>query len=276
MLVKQSPVYLAFKYTVYALLAVNVGYFFFEALGGAAYTYEDGIGLADLIVAYADPIDTAAWLVLLLLLELETFIIPDEMLEGPLYWGLLAISTLCYVTIVYSFYGYVGALEIPTGFELYVGPDPCERIGGEAAFLLGLDDYTPLSEENCGMLADGAYYNAALNMFAAPDKLRLLFSEVWLDIVNSGVWIIVVTVIQLEVYLESSKLFGTKFFFAYKTAKIFLYGILMVAAIIWASWGGLWDAWDAFLWLVAFFFIEMNVLNWQEEVAHERSAEEAA
>jgi hypothetical protein len=32
------------------------------------------------------------------------------------------------------------------------------------------------------------------------------------------------------------------------------------------------DFWDAFIWLVAFFFIEMNLFQWQEETAAGRAS----
>ena len=49
--------------------------------------------------------------------------------------------------------------------------------------------------------------------------------------------------------------------------KIVLYCILFVAAIIWGIDGSFIDTWDASLWLIAFIFIEMNVFDWQEEIA---------
>ena len=44
-----------------------------------------------------------------------------------------------------------------------------------------------------------------------------------------------------------------------------LYPVLFVAAVYWGFEGSFLDFWDAFLWLVAFVFIEMNVLEWHEE-----------
>ena len=38
-------------------------------------------------------------------------------------------------------------------------------------------------------------------------------------------------------------------------------------------YGELLDVWDAALWLAAFFFIEMNVVAWREEIANRKLAE---
>ena len=70
MIIRTGAFYQAFKYSIYAALTINTVYFFIENFAGAAYTYRDGLALTDIIVAYTDAIDTAAWLVLLLLLEL--------------------------------------------------------------------------------------------------------------------------------------------------------------------------------------------------------------
>jgi hypothetical protein len=40
-----------------------------------------------------------------------------------------------------------------------------------------------------------------------------------------------------------------------------LYTILFAAATYWGFLGDFLDFWDAFMWLVAFFFIEMNLFK---------------
>lgn len=272
MIVKQTRVYLVFKYLVYLALSYNVFSFAVEAIAGAEIVYDGAPTIGQFIVAYADPIDTAAWLVLLLMLELETFVIEDENLDGPLYWTINAVNTICYVIIIYSLYGYVGTLiDVPMSFTSFSG-DACAAIGGDASFLLRLDEYQPLSADNCVLISETAHYSESLNMYATPSALELTSLLAWTDVVNSATWIIVVGVLQLEVYLQSSKLYGTRFFTAYKSSKIVLYGVLFVCCVIWWFNGHPLDAWDATLWLIAFFFIEVNVLNWQEENARKREA----
>ena len=46
-----------------------------------------------------------------------------------------------------------------------------------------------------------------------------------------------------------------------KILKTILYLILFSAAAFWGFKGDFLDFWDAFLWLVAFFFIELNLLK---------------
>lgn len=272
MIIRTGVVYQSFKYAIYTLLAVNTGHFLLENIAGSAFTYEDGMNIGDIIVAYTDAIDTAVWLILLLLLELKTFVIPDEKIKGWVDWTISVVTVFCYGAILYAFYGYAATLGVPMGFEPYAGPDPCGFAGTGASFANSLLDYEPLDAQNCAALAAGAFYHPGVDMFTTPENLSLIKRQAWLDVVNAGVWVIVVTVLELEVWLKSSKLFGTKFFYAYKSAKLVLYAILIVDVFYWWRLGDPWAAWDAFLWLVAFFFIEMNVLTWQEENAEKRAA----
>lgn len=271
MIVKTGRLYQTFKYAVYFALAVNTGHFFMENFTSSAITYEDGVAIGDIIVAYTDSIDTAAWLILLLLLELETFILPDDRIKAGIEWTINILTVLCGGTILYALYGYWATLWIPLGFELYSGPDPCTLIGGDLNYVLDLDEFAPLDAQNCASLAGEAYINVKANLMATPEKLGLLNRLTWTDVLNATVWVVIVAVLEAEVYLHSSKLFGTKFFLAYKSAKLLLYAILFVCAFYWWMLGEPWDAWDAFLWIVAFFFIEMNMLTWQEENADQRA-----
>ncbi|MEZ5891661.1 MAG: hypothetical protein R3C58_00720 [Parvularculaceae bacterium] len=272
MFVRTGRLFQAFKYAIYAALTVNTGHFFLENFSSAAFTHEGGVGLGEIIVAYTDSIDTAAWLVLLLLLELETFVIPDEKLKGWLDGVLSVLSFICWAVILYSFYGYVATVGVATGFEPYAGPDPCGLAAQGAAFANGFDDYTALDAENCRALATGAFYSASDNMFTTAENLSQMKRLVWVDVLNAGVWLLIVVILELEIYLKSSKLIGTTFFTVYKSFKAFLYLILFVDVGYWWYLGQPWDAWDALLWLVAFFFIEMNMLSWQEETAKKRAA----
>lgn len=272
MFIRTGAFFQAFKYSIYALLTVNTGHFFIENFTSSAFLYQEGLNLADVIVAYTDAIDTAAWLVLLLMLELETWVIPDTKLKGSVDLIISAVSFLCWAVILYSFYGYVATLGVPFGFAPYAGPDPCGLIGTEAHFAISLGDYAPLDAQNCLSLGAGAYYSAGDNMFTTPENLSLIKRLAWTDVINAGTWVIIVIIIELEIYLKSSALIGTWLFVAYKSFKFLLYLILFVNAVYWWMLGAPWDAWDALLWIIAFFFIEMNMLSWQEETAKLRAA----
>jgi hypothetical protein len=87
----------------------------------------------------------------------------------------------------------------------------------------------------------------------------------WVDVINAGVWLLVVVVLEIDVRLQDRNLLiGTALRIS-NLSKYVLYGILFLAAIYWGVKGDFVDFWDAFLWLVAFIFIELNVFEWQQE-----------
>jgi hypothetical protein len=74
-------IFKAFKYTVYAVLTLNIALFFQEELLATKQTFSQGINLVDIIQGFAATIDTAAWVLLLLLFELETSVLADDTLR---------------------------------------------------------------------------------------------------------------------------------------------------------------------------------------------------
>ena len=91
-----------FKYTVYVLLAMNIYWFFDEETTAAALQFSDGISGADFIEAFSATIDTAAWVVLLLMFELETYVLDDRHFTKAVTWSLHALRALCYAFIAIS------------------------------------------------------------------------------------------------------------------------------------------------------------------------------
>ena len=78
-------------------------------------------------------------------------------------------------------------------------------------------------------------------------------------------WLLVVAILEIDVYLQERNRFEGAVLRASNAAKFLLYAILFVAAVYWGVYGDFVDFWDAFLWLLAFFFIEMNVVEWRRE-----------
>jgi hypothetical protein len=91
------------------------------------------------------------------------------------------------------------------------------------------------------------------------------------DVVNAGVWLLVVLLLELDVRLQEKNRFEGVALYLSTAAKFVLYSILALAVVAWMVTGDFVDWWDAFLWLVAFVFIELNVVEWRHE-SHEEAA----
>ena len=100
----------AVKYLTYVLLSINILLFLQEELLALEHTFADGIEPGQIIQSFAATIDTSAWVVLLLLFELETSVLDDSRIKGGLRRTLHGIRGVCYLAIAYAFTGYCSEL----------------------------------------------------------------------------------------------------------------------------------------------------------------------
>ena len=74
-----------------------------------------------------------------------------------------------------------------------------------------------------------------------------------------------VFILEVEVFLQLRGELSSRTILLSKWIKLVLYVVLFFVAGYWGVKGGLLDFWDAFLWLVAFWFIEVNIFQWNAE-----------
>lgn len=259
-----SLFYRVFKYTMYSLLAINIVFWFREDLAASAQTFADGVSWRNAVEAFSSTVDTVAWVVLLLLFELETAVIPDEKLRGSLKWVLSAIRAVCYTFITYALWGYLAKYGLITDLLPLAASDPCALIGGGYSYINSLDDYLPLTAHNCAALAGQPLYQVAgTQIVGSASQVELARNLALTDVINASTWLIVVVTLEIEVWLQLKQLLSARLLRANKALKAGLYTILFGCAVYWGIDGQFLDFWDAFLWLVAFLFIELNIFRWQ-------------
>jgi len=264
-----------FKYAVYMLLAMNIYWFFVEEHAAVKTQFANGLGLFDVIEAYVATIDTAAWVILLLMFELETFVLDDEQFTPPIKWTLHGLRIICYTFIIYACYGYFATLFSQLDITTLVGvSNLCQLADGQWSYATTLDEYSVISAINCADLSSANSFLRFGETYAVVDAAghRDILILASVDVINAVVWILVVLVLEMDVRLqEKDRLEGTILTIS-TVLKYVLYSILLLAAVYWGFKGDFVDFWDAFLWLVAFFFIEMNVIEWRHEEAEEKAA----
>jgi len=270
--INRSRIFQLFKYAVYAFLALNVYWFFIEEFAAAKIQYPDGISLVRIISAYAATIDTAAWVILLLMFELETYVLDDEQFTPRTTWTLHGLRAVCYAFIIYSFYGYLmklifvqGAVALPNVSDL------CALVDGQWAYAIDFDEYKILTAANCTTMSSASAFHQYQGITAVVDQRGLIdiIRLAWVDVINSAVWLLVVFVLEIDVRLQEKNKLEGRILRLSNASKYVLYTVLLFAAIYWGVKGDFVDFWDAFLWLVAFFFIEMNVIEWRQESIEE-------
>ena len=256
-----------FKYAVYGLLTYNALLFFQEDLAASAATFGDSITWRNVVEAYSATIDTSAWVVLLLLFELETAVIPDDKLQGGLKWVLSGVRGICYFFIIYAFYGYVQKYLVITNLLPFSIADICSLAGTEWNFVVDLDDYPPLDAAACAAMQGQELLRiAGTEIIGTRAALDSAFGLAVIDIVNAATWLLIVVMLEAEVWMQLKDVLTDRIMLIGKYIKGVLYSTLFVCAAYWGFEGSFLDFWDAFLWLVAFIFIEMNIFQWHEEI----------
>lgn len=254
----------AFKYLVYAALVANVALFFQDDWEAAAHVFRDGLSFARIIEGFAPSIDTAAWVVLLLLFELETCQLSEEMLKRSIGRVIRGLRALCYVVIVYAFIGYLGKA---LGFGLYVPadiPDACALAMQPFSLLVGLDEYQVLTAGNCAGVTGDLFVNEQTRTLAEAGALGQATRLAWVDVVNSCTWLLILALLELDVRPGVKGFFPGWFAATSRRAKYVLYAVIACAAVYWGTFGTFLDFWDASLWIAAFIFIERNVFEWKK------------
>ncbi len=268
MIIDRSRLFQFFKYTVYALLTVNIYLFFAEEWAAAAHRFTDGVAFGAIIEGFAASIDTTAWVVLLLMFELETFVLDDKQFTPRVTWTLHGLRAICYTFIVYAFYGYVTKLVFLLGAVPLPGLiDLCTMVDGQWAYAIDLDEYEVLTTENCQTLTGSREFLQfpGLTAIVDPAGYKDILRLAWVDVINAAVWLLVVVILEIEVRLQERELLSGLARRISGVSKLFLYTALLFAAVYWAIKGDFKDFWDAFLWIVAFVFIELNVFEWRHE-----------
>ncbi len=257
-----------FKYAIYVFLAMNVYWFFAEEAAAATLQFADGVSIGELIEAYSATIDTAAWVVLLLMFELETSILDDRQFTKTVTYSLHSLRALCYAFIVYAFYGYVTNADFLYEATLLESVrDACTLVPDAWSWAADLDEYVSITTSNCSSLSTGGPLYQLRDMLAVVDAqgLQDIRYLAWVDVINAAVWLLVVLVLEIDVRLQERNRFEGLALRISSASKVVLYSLLLLAALYWGVKGDFVDFWDAFLWLVAFIFIEKNVFDWRRE-----------
>ena len=264
---QRYQLFTALKYLVYALLTFNVYLFLQEELGALEHTFTQSLAPGQVIQVFSATIDTAAWVILLLLFELETSVLDDSKIHGAVKWLLHGVRGICYVAVGYAFTGYYAELVTLYQTTLLPAVDLCSGAYRDWSYLIDIDEYLPLTGESCGALTGEIYRISQFDIVADSQTLQSARYLAWVDVFNSAAWILVVIVLEVEVRLQLRGALSAQVMRINKWVKLTVYATLFLAAAYWGYAGDFLDFWDASLWLFAFIFIELNVFEWQYETS---------
>ncbi len=274
---KFSPglVFQVFKYAVYGLLTLNILLFFIEDHAAVQVKFTDGLTLARVLEGYATSIDTAAWVVLLLLFELETYVLDDRHFTPFVNRLMLAVKAFAFAFIAFAFFGYFQTTL--SAYQLYDAPgvsELCDVADSGELYAIDESEYEPITGANCAGFSEAGRFKRFEDSDALVDQEGAVHIQrlAWTDLINSGVWILIVILLEIDILLQERRKFEGLAYTVSMGLKGVFYPTLFVAAVYWGVKGDFVDFWDAFLWLVAFLFIENNILEWRDETHAEATS----
>jgi len=251
--------------------------FFIEEHAASAQTFRDGIALGDIILAYSATIDSMAWILLLFVFELETSIISDERGGVMVSDKISAIKTFSYIFILYAAYGYIARFLVISDTSVFNISDVCSLVGTSFTYVVSLDDYVPITEAVCQLMNNAPLFQVnGTEIIATEVELIDAQRLGMVDIINSSDWLLIVAILEVDVYLQLHDKFTGRAYKISQITKPFLYSVLFINAVYWGFKGSFVDFSDAALWLLAFFFIEMNIFQWHEETEEAHARERKA
>ena len=252
------------KWTVYGLLLFNFALYIGDDWGNAQAKLRTGGDWLDWAGAFGTSLDLAAWFGLLLLWELETYVLPAEAHTRFLRWSFLSVRLVCYVFIAHT----VASRAVTVNELRSVQPEPgltslCQLTGSGVSYARNVE-YTLIDADNCAALSKGnQFWYVDNSAITDAEGLRMERQSTWIDLQDAIAWLLVMLTIEIAIWLQNRDITGGALMFASRAGKV-LYALLMAHAVYWA-WRGHWlYAWDQFLWIAGFFAIELNVQDWRK------------
>lgn len=256
------------KWVVYILLLTNWVYYIFEDANRAYHVLTPESGFFDWTAEFATSIDEAAWFILLLMLELETYILGDDEWKGWVAKTVRGIRLFCFVMIAHTVVANTNAVQDYLPTVVWEDVDSlCDIADQDVSYVYNLE-YTEVTSETCATLPQAeAYYRVGEDpVISTLAGMELERDLAWADLVEVIVWILIIFAIEMVVRLQDRDITSGTLITVANRGKIVLYSILGVIAIYWGSLGHWLYTWDEFLWIAGFGAIELNVSEWRDEI----------
>lgn len=264
-----------FKWVVYCLLIVNFGFYVADDLARALLTQTRESSLLLWLREFATTIDEAAWFLLIIMLELETYVLEDRHVTKRVRIGLHSARLLCCLMIAYTIFTYGHyALRITPTVPVEGASHLCELIDRPYFFTHNLE-YTEITSENCAQLStDSSFvFLASENVITDTAGLALERQLAWVDFAEVTIWIVIIALIEVVVRLQERGVGHGRLISGLNHAKTCAYVSILGLGIWWASLGHWLYLWDEILWVGGFTAIEMNLSEWRDEIDEQNELE---
>ncbi len=264
------------KWFVYSALLINAGYYLYVDYVSWLAAIPDDASLSDSLTHISTSIDTIAWILLVVLFELETYALPDRFWTNWLLHSIHLLRIVCYVLIAYAAWGYTAEMINNYHYSRAVDvTNACDVADEGVSMQLDAITWTEITSDNCRTLTEDT------DFVRLDDEIALIPESVlphlqamgWFDIINAFVWILVVLLIEAEVRMQNADRFGGPFLTIVQRTKMLLYAVLIGNCLVWLFTGYYVWSWDAFLWIFGFWAIELNLAEWELQRSSELASQ---
>ena len=264
------------KLVVYSLLLINFALYIRNDWVISGHTLSVTSTLLDWTRAFAVTIDESAWIMLLILFEMETYLLADNALSRKQSMCMQLVRIVCYASLAHTLYAYTVYVNELNSAVLIEGVDNlCQLVGQDLSYADNLV-YTKLDANNCAALSKATqfYYIDPPTFFIVEDRAGLIIELqlAWVDLIEALVWLLILFTIEVAVWLQDRNIGEGQTFAVLAKIKWLLYFLLWLAIIYWLYRGHYMFAWDEFVWIAGFVAIEMNMRSWRREIIQAKTA----
>ena len=268
------------KLVVYSLLLLNFALYVRNDVVIAAHTLRNGGSLIDWTRSFATTMDESAWIILIILLELETYVLSDKALTRKKMIFMQSARFICYGVLAHTLYAYGIYVYQLSGVTLIENvSNLCQLAGTDVSSATNLL-YTVLDASNCQNLSNGSqfYYTDPPNFIIVTDSAGLIIERqlAWVDLLEAISWLLILLTIEIMVRLQDRDISEGPVISGLNAAKVILYSLLWGAIAYWVYRGHLMFAWDEFVWIAGFVLIEMNIAERRNEFIEDDQTERLA
>jgi hypothetical protein len=258
------------KIVVYSLLLLNFAQYVANDLNVARHTMHAGWKWHDWTAAFATTIDETAWFLLLLLFEVETYLLSDEAFTTRRVRLLQALRLVCVVFIAHTIIA-AGNDLIELGRSSEIGETRlCDLAGQELSFARNLD-YRDIDAQSCSEIVASMplYQFDQGQLVTDADGLRVEWELAWMDLLDALLWVVILFFIEVMVRLQERDITSGFLLQSVRICKAVFYACLWLIAAYWAYRGHWVYAWDESLWILGFIAIDMNLSEWRDAIDEE-------
>jgi hypothetical protein len=264
-----------FKWTVYSLLTLNFALYFYDDWVRAAHTISETSNFESVLSAFATSLAVLAWIVLLLMLELETYLLEDEQFSPRVEKTLHSVRAVCVIAIGYTIFAF-GEYVVnitPTKPVAEETPTLCALAGRELSFTSNLA-YIEITAETCQALSADERFYWVDGTEVVTDASGLVLERwlAWGDLIEIATWIIILVSIEVVVRMQDRGITHGFWMVSLNRAKTSGYLILTSLGLWWGYLGHWLYLWDTVLWIGGFIAIEGNLRDWRNAIKEKQGA----